>query len=123
MIGPVFAREVVIAPRRSSFYIARTVFVAALFALTLTSWQLLVGSQQITNPGDLAWFGAIVPCGIADRGVTTLTELTGREIPVAEALPVVAHRFEEVFGTKRQPAPRELAEAFASPVEPAPAPR
>jgi ABC-type transport system involved in multi-copper enzyme maturation permease subunit len=33
-------------------------FAAALFALTLTSWQLLVGSQQIENPGDLAWFGA-----------------------------------------------------------------
>ena len=58
MIGPVFAREAVIAPRRASFYAARTVFAAALFALTLTSWQLLVGSQQIENPGDLAWFGA-----------------------------------------------------------------
>ena len=33
-------------------------FAAALFALTLTAWQLLVGSQQIENPGDLAWFGA-----------------------------------------------------------------
>jgi ABC-type transport system involved in multi-copper enzyme maturation permease subunit len=58
VIGPVFAREAVIAPRRASFYVARTVFAAALFALTLTSWQLLVGSQQIENPGDLAWFGA-----------------------------------------------------------------
>jgi ABC-type transport system involved in multi-copper enzyme maturation permease subunit len=58
VIGPVFAREVTIAPRRASFYAARTVFAAALFALTLTSWQLLVGSQQIENPGDLAWFGA-----------------------------------------------------------------
>jgi lipoyl(octanoyl) transferase len=72
---------------------------------------------------DLAWFGAIVPCGIADRRVTTLTELTGREITVEEALPVVAHRFEEVFGTTLQPAPRELAEAYASDVESAPAPR
>jgi ABC-type transport system involved in multi-copper enzyme maturation permease subunit len=58
VIGPVFAREAVIAPRRASFYAARTLFVAALFALTLTSWQLLIGSQQIENPGDLAWFGA-----------------------------------------------------------------
>ena len=58
MIGPVFNREAVIAPRRASFYAARTLFVAALFALTLTSWQLLVGSQRIENLGDLAWFGA-----------------------------------------------------------------
>ncbi len=27
-------------------------------ALTLTAWQLLVGSQRIENVGDLAWFGA-----------------------------------------------------------------
>ncbi len=30
----------------------------ALFALTLTAWQLLIGSQLIENVGDLAWFGA-----------------------------------------------------------------
>lgn len=58
MIGPVFARELVTAPRRISFYAVRTVFVAALFALTLTAWQLLIGSQSLENPGDLAWFGA-----------------------------------------------------------------
>jgi lipoyl(octanoyl) transferase len=61
---------------------------------------------------DLAWFGAIVPCGIPDRGVTTLTELTGREVTVEEALPVVARRFEDVFRTRLQPAPVEAA--FAS---------
>jgi lipoyl(octanoyl) transferase len=72
---------------------------------------------------DLAWFGAIVPCGIADRGVTTLTELTGREISVEEALPVVSHRFEDVFGALLQPGPQELAAAFASDAVPAPAPR
>jgi lipoyl(octanoyl) transferase len=69
---------------------------------------------------DLAWFGAIVPCGIADRGITTLTELTGRTITVEETLPVVARRFEDVFGTTLEPAPRELVAAFAS-QPPAPA--
>jgi ABC-type transport system involved in multi-copper enzyme maturation permease subunit len=58
VIGPVFTREAAIAPRRATFFAARTLFVAALFALTLTSWQLLVGSQRIENLGDLAWFGA-----------------------------------------------------------------
>jgi ABC-type transport system involved in multi-copper enzyme maturation permease subunit len=42
------------------FYGARALFVAALLALVLTSWQLLVGSQRIENLGDLAWFGAAV---------------------------------------------------------------
>jgi ABC-type transport system involved in multi-copper enzyme maturation permease subunit len=51
-------REAAIAPRRASFFAARSVFVAALFGLTLTAWQLLVGSQRLESVGDLAWFGA-----------------------------------------------------------------
>jgi lipoyl(octanoyl) transferase len=68
---------------------------------------------------DLSWFGAIVPCGIADRGVTTLSELTGREITVDDALPLVARRFAEMFGKALEPAPEELVAAFSA--EPAPA--
>jgi ABC-type transport system involved in multi-copper enzyme maturation permease subunit len=60
LVGPVFTREAVAAPRRISFYAAPTVFVATLFGLVATSWQLLVGSQKVDNPGDLAWFGAAV---------------------------------------------------------------
>jgi lipoyl(octanoyl) transferase len=40
------------------------------------------------NP-DLSWFDRIVPCGIADAGVTSLTAELGREVTVADALPVV----------------------------------
>ncbi|MDQ1742108.1 MAG: lipoyl(octanoyl) transferase [Pseudonocardiales bacterium] len=40
------------------------------------------------NP-DLSWFGRIVPCGIADAGVTSLTAELGRDVGVADALPVV----------------------------------
>jgi lipoyl(octanoyl) transferase len=47
---------------------------------------------------DLAWFGAVVPCGLRERGVTSLTELAGREIRVPEATPAVVARFQEVFG-------------------------
>ena len=59
-MGPVFTRQAAIAPRRVWFFAARTVFVAALFGVVLTSWQLLVGSQRVENLGDLAWFGAAV---------------------------------------------------------------
>jgi lipoyl(octanoyl) transferase len=38
---------------------------------------------------DLAWFSRIVPCGIADAGVTSLTAETGRTVTVAHVLPVV----------------------------------
>ena len=53
-----FTREAAIAPRRASFFAVRSVFVASLFALTLTAWQMLVGSQRLESIGDLAWFGA-----------------------------------------------------------------
>jgi lipoyl(octanoyl) transferase len=46
---------------------------------------------------DLSWYGAIVPCGLADEGVTSLSELAGREITVEEMGPIVARRFEQVF--------------------------
>ena len=38
---------------------------------------------------DLTWFDRIVPCGIADAGVTSLSVELGRDVPVAEVLPVV----------------------------------
>lgn len=38
---------------------------------------------------DLGGFGGIVPCGIPDADVTTLSAELGRDVTVAEALPVV----------------------------------
>jgi lipoyl(octanoyl) transferase len=41
---------------------------------------------------DLAWFDRIVPCGIADAGVTSLTRELGRDVPVDGVLPIVERR-------------------------------
>jgi lipoyl(octanoyl) transferase len=38
---------------------------------------------------DLAWFSRIIPCGISDAGVTSLSAELGRPVTVAETLPVV----------------------------------
>ncbi len=38
---------------------------------------------------DLSWFDRIVPCGIPDAGVTSLSAELGRDVTVAEAVPVV----------------------------------
>jgi lipoyl(octanoyl) transferase len=54
---------------------------------------------------DLSWFDAIVPCGLADRGVATLSELAGREIKVEEMAPIVAGHFEAVFDRALEPMP------------------
>ena len=47
-----------------------------------------------TNLND---FGLIVPCGIADRGVTSLEKLLGRQVPIDEVEQRVSARFAEVF--------------------------
>ncbi|WP_433311224.1 lipoyl(octanoyl) transferase LipB [Micromonospora sp. CA-269861] len=41
---------------------------------------------------DLTYFDRIVPCGIRDAGVTSLTAELGRQISVADVLPVVERR-------------------------------
>jgi ABC-type transport system involved in multi-copper enzyme maturation permease subunit len=60
LIGPVFSREVFIAPRRARFYVARAAYVAALLLLTATAWLVLTGTQVIRDVGDLARFGSIL---------------------------------------------------------------
>jgi lipoyl(octanoyl) transferase len=47
---------------------------------------------------DLAAFAAIVPCGITDAGVTSLTQEAGRPIAVTDVLPIVERELHRVFG-------------------------
>ena len=58
LIGPVFAREVAIAPRRIKIYVARTTYALALLVLICTAWLVLTGTQLVRDSGDLARFGA-----------------------------------------------------------------
>jgi len=46
---------------------------------------------------DLGWYDRFVPCGIADAGVTTLTQELGRDVTVAEVLPVLQRRLAELL--------------------------
>ena len=46
---------------------------------------------------DLSWFDRIVPCGLTDATVTSLSRETGRDITVAEATPYVEKRLAEVL--------------------------
>jgi lipoyl(octanoyl) transferase len=47
---------------------------------------------------DLSWYDRIVPCGIRDAGVTTLSAEAGRHITVAEVTPVIEHHLAEALG-------------------------
>ena len=50
---------------------------------------------------DLSWFGRIVPCGISDAGVTTLTAEVGRPVTVLDALPVMQGHLAESLGHEK----------------------
>lgn len=59
-IGPVFGREVVIAPRRRWIYVARSLYLLGLLVLMSTAWLILTGTQLVRDIGDLARFGMIL---------------------------------------------------------------
>ena len=54
---------------------------------------------------DLRYFQQIIPCGIADRGVTSLEQLLGTAPPHTEVEQRVAAAFGEVFGVNLAEAP------------------
>lgn len=67
-------------------------------------------SQDVTMHGfslncdcDLGWADAIIPCGIADAGVTSLTRELGRQVSVAEVVPLATAHLERVFGAVPAP--------------------
>jgi lipoate-protein ligase B len=61
-------------------------------------------SRWITSHGfafnvktNLDHFRLIVPCGIGDRGVTSLERLLGREVDISEVEDAFVHHFSDVF--------------------------
>ncbi|MCC3778044.1 lipoyl(octanoyl) transferase LipB [Streptomyces sp. UNOB3_S3] len=65
---------------------------------------------------DNTWFDRIVPCGIRDAGVTSLSNELGRRVTVAEAVPLVEKHLREVLA-EEAPSPRAVEQQ----PEPAPA--
>jgi lipoyl(octanoyl) transferase len=60
----------------------------AAIGIRVASGVTLHGFALNCDP-DLSWFDRIVPCGISDAGVTSLSAELGRQVSVAEVLPIV----------------------------------
>ena len=45
----------------------------------------------------LDWYDRFVPCGIADAGVTTLSQELGRDVPVTEVLPILQRHLADLL--------------------------
>jgi lipoyl(octanoyl) transferase len=63
-------------------------------------------SRRVTMHGfalngdcDLSWAGPIVPCGISDAGVSSLTEEAGRTVTVQDVLPYAEKHLADVLGS------------------------
>jgi lipoyl(octanoyl) transferase len=69
-----------------------------------------VSSGWITSHGfalnvttDLAFFGTIVPCGIRDHGVGSISAELGRRVETADVEAAVVRAFERIFGAAAHP--------------------
>lgn len=78
----------------------------AAIGIKVSRWISLHGIALNCN-NDLSPFGLIVPCGIKEYGVTSLSKETGREISIQDAMPHVVSSFEQVFNTHFQPKVKE----------------
>jgi lipoyl(octanoyl) transferase len=67
---------------------------------------------------DLTWFDRIVPCGIRDASVTSLSAEAGRRITVTDVLPEVERQLATIFGAtsvrRTEGAPRPIPARAAS---------
>jgi lipoyl(octanoyl) transferase len=70
---------------------------------------------EINCDCDLSWFDRIVPCGIRDAGVTSLSAELGRQVSVPEVLALSEQRLAEVLGAK-EPAHRTLSVMLGQPI-------
>ncbi|HSM02737.1 MAG TPA: lipoyl synthase [Acidimicrobiia bacterium] len=64
-----------------------------------TSRRVTMHGFALNVATDLSWFGHIVPCGIADRPVTSISEILGRRVSIEEVVDLFVPRYSAVLGS------------------------
>lgn len=75
MLGPVFNREAIVAPKRSKTYVARAIYVLSLFVLLSTGYLVLAGTRPLTGASDLSRFGSNLFALLAPLQLVVLASL------------------------------------------------
>ncbi|HBJ35543.1 MAG TPA: hypothetical protein DDZ51_12500 [Planctomycetaceae bacterium] len=75
MLGPVFNREAIVAPKRTQTYLARGVYVLSLFVLLSTGYLVLAGTRSLTSASDLSRFGSSMFALLAPLQLIVLASL------------------------------------------------
>ncbi|MCK5255631.1 MAG: lipoyl(octanoyl) transferase LipB [Deltaproteobacteria bacterium] len=70
--------------------------IAAIGIAVKSSWTTMHGFALNINP-DLNHYALIVPCGISDRGVTSLSKLLGKPISQKEVRQKLIQHYQDVF--------------------------
>jgi lipoyl(octanoyl) transferase len=68
----------------------------AAIGVRISRWITSHGFALNVSP-DLSHFDLIVPCGITDRGVTSIARLIGHDVPMGEVEEAVVHGMTQVF--------------------------
>lgn len=89
----------------------------AAIGIKVSRWVSLHGIALNCN-NDLSPFSLIVPCGIRDYPVTSITRECGREVTIEEASAPAIRAFGEVFGLELSVS--DVAQSGAQPRQPAP---
>ena len=64
----------------------------------MSRWVTMHGLALNVNT-DLTYFNNIIPCGIADKAVTSMKEEIGRDLIMTEVETVFISKFETLFST------------------------
>ena len=71
----------------------------AAIGIKVSRWVTMHGFALNVNT-DLSYFERIIPCGIFHRGVTSMQERLGCELPLSAVSGEIAHHFSAVFGVE-----------------------